>query len=232
MTLLERVVKTIKNNEVHIKSDNPLAKSHFDNFRNYADYIINQFNHNLYSNYLKGENLVILDIGANIGLFSLHANDCASIIYSFEPTPQHFQLLKEFTKDYNNIKPINIAISDKDSDIDFYLCDDNTTMNSIINKYGKSITVKGRSIISFLNENNINKVDFIKCDIEGSEMIALKEECIKPLFNIVDKWFIEVHPTENQSQEYNLNLLIRNFTSIGYSCDKIDKETIFVYKTK
>jgi hypothetical protein len=83
--LLERTVKTTLGQNIQIKSYNILAKIHFDKPQNYADFIINQINsEQIYLNYLKGNNLIILDIGANVGLFSLHCVDCAQKIYSFE----------------------------------------------------------------------------------------------------------------------------------------------------
>jgi len=230
--ILERGLQTTSGHNIYIKSNNVLAKKHFDEPENYADFIINQINNDkIYLDYLKGNNLIILDIGANIGLFSLHCVDCAKKIYSFEPTPKHFELLKEFTNDFNVIIPVNIAISDSDGYIPFYLSDTNTTMNSILNKYEKEITVKGQSIISFLKENNIEKVDFIKCDIEGSEMIALKEECVRPLFDIVDKWFIEVHATSHGNIPQNREVLKQNFENVGYTCQCIGYDSLYVFKT-
>lgn len=229
--ILERTLLTTAGNNIYIRSNNILAKKHFDEPENYADFIINQINNDkIYLNYLKGNNLTILDIGGNIGLFSLHCVDCAKKIYSFEPTPKHFELLKEFTKDFNVIIPVNIAISDCDADIPFYLSDSNTTMNSIINRYGSEITVKSKSIYSFLKENNIEKVDFVKCDIEGSEMIALKEECVKPLFHIVDKWFIEIHSTQNTSTQENREIIKKNFENVGYMCETIGHDSLYVFK--
>jgi FkbM family methyltransferase len=228
--LVEKVVKTTLGNDIYIRSSNLRAKKHFDDPISYGDFIISQINeHNIYNKYLNGKDLVILDIGANVGLFSLHCVDCAKIVYSFEPTPSHFSLLKEFTLPYKNIEPVNVAISDCDGEIDLYICEFNTTMNSLKNKYGTKVTVSGRSIISFLKEKNITKVDFIKCDIEGSEMIALKPDCIKPLFDIVDKWFIKVHATD-LSREHNINILTYIFESIGYSYEKIGDDTLFFFK--
>ena len=227
---LERILKTSLGNSVNIKTNNATITNHFNEPKSYADFIINQMNiGNIYEKYLNGTDLVIFDIGANIGLFSLHCSDRARIIYSFEPTPHHFEILKELTIDFQNIKPINIAISDSDSYIPFYLSDDNTTMNSIVNKYNKQITVKGQSILSFVLENNINKVDFIKCDIEGSEMIAIKEDIIKPLYNIVDKWFLEIHPTTKSVIE-NRNIISNIFLNVGYLCQYIGDDTLYVYK--
>ena len=228
---LERTISTKSGDKLLIQSRNLLAKNHFDNPGNFADFILQQINNDkLYNSYLNPTNSVIFDIGANIGLFSLHCVGSATKIYSFEPTPQHFLLLKEFTENHENIIPVNVAISDKDSDVTFYMHETNTTMNSIANKYGNQMTVKGRSLISFITEQNIEKVDFIKCDIEGSEMIALKEECILPLFNIVDKWFIEVHPTSGSDLYNNVNILLTGFRNVGYTCQRLNRDTLYCHK--
>ena len=60
---------------------------------------------------------VIVDAGANIGLFSLYAYEKSpgAQLYAFEPVPQLFQLLEENTR---NLKPsprlYNMALSDKE----------------------------------------------------------------------------------------------------------------------
>ena len=218
MSSLERHLKTSSGNIIQIKSNNQTIVNHFNESKSYADFIINQINiENIYEKYLIGSNLVIFDIGANIGLFSLHCSDRASMIYSFEPTPHHYEILKELTQDYHNIKPINIAISDTNSYIPFYLSDDNTTMNSIVNKYNKQITVKGQSILTFVLENNIDKVDFIKCDVEDAEKLVMDGgfkmiENRKPiiLFELLRKWSAKFG--------YCPNDILFKLQEIGYEC--------------
>lgn len=232
--LLTRVLKTINGNEILIQSDNIKAKEHFDDLKNYGDHIIRQMNNDeMYKEYISGEDLVILDIGGNVGLFSLHCSDCAKVIYSFEPTPKHFSLLEEFTSPYPNIIPVEMAISDRDGYISFYTHDDNTTTNSLVNTSGTCLTVKTNSIINFLNEKNITHVDFIKCDIEGSEMVALKEECVAPLFDIVDKWFVEVHPSGGDcpgTVSENREKLTATFEKFGYKTRCVGWDSFYVYK--
>lgn len=218
----KKTIITSKQKIVNITSKNNDTCAHIENFTSYVDIIIRQINEDkLYQSFFSNKNdLVILDIGANIGLFSLYAHDCARKIYAFEPTPNHFNILRELTASYDNIVPVNMAISDKTEDIAFYLNNDNTTMNSIVNKYSNSIIVRGISIIDFITQNNIKHVDFVKCDIEGSEMKALTPETIEPLKYIIDFWFIEVHATENSSLENNAEILKRVFENAGYIVER------------
>ena len=47
----------------------------------------------VYAPFLNGkENLTILDLGLNIGLFSLYASPFAKQVYSFEPSKESFEL--------------------------------------------------------------------------------------------------------------------------------------------
>ena len=62
-----------------------------------------------------------MDIGANIGLFSIYAHDVAKSVYSIEPTPSHFDLLTRISKLILNIHPMNIAIAPVDGHIPFYV---------------------------------------------------------------------------------------------------------------
>lgn len=38
---------------------------------------------------------------------------------------------------------------------------------------------------------NFDHVDFCKIDIEGSEMLSITEETLKPVFDKIDSFFIE-----------------------------------------
>ncbi|HVY71223.1 MAG TPA: FkbM family methyltransferase, partial [Verrucomicrobiae bacterium] len=62
------------------------------------------------------ENAVVIDIGANIGLFSLFVRDrCpAASIYSFEPNPVAFQALKANSEAYGpGLFPFNAGVSER-----------------------------------------------------------------------------------------------------------------------
>ena len=70
------------------------------------------------------EERLILDIGAQSGIFSIYAlyrNNNAKI-YSFEPDPENFIQLKENIKENKldkNIYPINKAVSGKNGKISY-----------------------------------------------------------------------------------------------------------------
>lgn len=169
-------------------------RNHFADRRNCTLEILHQFNNlNYYNQFISKEDKVILDIGGNIGLFSIHVSPYAEKILTLEPTPSHFKLLTKLTSNFKNIQPINMALSNKSGTERFYTCDANSTMNSLINRGHNFFDVESISLKDLIEKNSLEKVDFLKIDIEGSEVIALNEDIINYISDKVKKVFIETH---------------------------------------
>ena len=58
---------------------------------------------------------VVLDLGANIGLFSRKAAKIAGKVISVEASPEHFACLVENTSEFNNIEYINALVVGNDN---------------------------------------------------------------------------------------------------------------------
>ena len=201
---------------------------------NHGDHIINVMsNDRFYDFILKGRrDLVIIDVGANIGLFSVYAHDCAKMIYALEPTPSHFAILQELTKNYANITPLNVALSNTNEEVDLHLIDGNSTMNSLVNSEigGRTVKVPGRTLLSVIKEFNLEKVDFVKCDIEGSEMKALTNKTISEVSGIVDAFHVEAHAAQGRGGDTNREKLEAIFRANGYTVDTITNDDFHAYK--
>lgn len=120
---------------------------------------------------------VVFDCGANMGLFSVLAINRGGKVYGFEPTPKTREYLKQYERMYpNNMNIVPYALSDEVGDTKFYINSHLNGENSISNLYGtcsECITVKMQTMDNFIKCNGIEKVDFIKADIEGSERYML-----------------------------------------------------------
>ena len=193
MSIITSSGKSIKLNI----TDDEIDK-HLNDEKTCAKIIIRQINtERIYDRFLKDKkDLVILDIGANVGLFTLYAKDSASRIVSVEPTPSHQRLFEKIAGKYENVELVKAALSNKDEDINFYICNSNSTCNSLMERDGDVVKVEGLTFESLLKKVNLEHVDFCKIDIEGSEMIAITEETLKPVYDKIDRMFIEVHSTE------------------------------------
>jgi FkbM family methyltransferase len=118
---------------------------------------------------------VVLDLGANIGIFTRFASDKgAKKVYSFEPVQENFRLLSLNRPD--NCEAHRIAISNKDNDAVQISYKPNCPGGSSIIKYEDGIlqTCMTMTVDTLINNGVIEQPDFIKMDIEGAEALAFE----------------------------------------------------------
>ena len=137
----------------------------------------------LYDKFLKiREGNIIIDCGANAGLFSIYASNKVGEkgkIISIEPEDKNFNNLKKNIKSNNikNVIPINKGVYNKKTELNFYLSKEDFC-HSLKNK-NRNVSVKKievDTVENILNKLKISfdKVDFIKLDVEDSEFQALE----------------------------------------------------------
>lgn len=232
-------IKTTKDRIHNIETDDPEIIDWFGRPDvTMTECILDQLNNErLYDPVLANkEDLIILDVGANIGLFSLYAQDSAKQIICLEPTPATLSILEKLTAGIDNIKIAPIALSDSDGKITFYI-NENPTINSLVNRVGAEVQVQARTIETVLKEQALDWVDFVKCDIEGSEILAITEATLDPVKDRIGSWFIETHQTNGNTGtpwpgnlEANRQQLIGILRNAGYSAESIIHDQIFAWK--
>lgn len=127
---------------------------------------------------------VVFDIGANVGYFSLLASKNISQkngkIYSFEPITHTFNRAKyniELNK-WKNIILSKIAISNKIGTIEINVGNEENWGMSSINYHEylseSSEIVNTQTLDRFIYEQNISKLDIVKIDVEGCELLVLE----------------------------------------------------------
>lgn len=226
---------TCSGRRVELTGDEPTMK-HLDDPKGYARFIVRQINTDrIYDRCLKDKSdLVVLDIGANVGLFTLYAQDAAKRLVAVEPTPSHQHVFEQLTRDCENVELVKAALCDVDTTVEFFISDENSTMNSIVNKYGRSINVEGLRFKSLLDKYGLDHVDFCKIDIEGSEMRAITRETLGEVFDRVDHIFIEVHatvPNFTHTDIISNRLKMEDiFRTVGYKLEVLNFDTIYAYK--
>jgi len=119
-------------------------------------------------------NDVVLDIGANMGIFSLLAmKRGVKMVYAFEPLKHALSHLNAniVSNNYENkIIPVPYALSNKSGAVSFIENKDNMGASRITdNDTESTCTINCLTLDEWIHENNIPKIDFIKADIEGSE---------------------------------------------------------------
>jgi len=141
----------------------------------------------------KGMN--IIDIGANIGITTVAIAKKIGRrgkLYSFEPTPEYFNILKEniSSNELKNVQVYELAVTDQVGRAPFYQKE--LSSGIVFEEGAKKFEVSTTSIDRFLSEEKIGRIDLIHMDCEGSELLVLRgaEETLSK--NKV-KIFCEIH---------------------------------------
>ncbi len=169
--------------------------------------------------------LVIVDVGSNIGLTVQYFLGHAKQVYAIEPESTNYEALVkniEFNG-WNNVTPIKAAIAEKDGEMDLNINPTNKTSHSFFYKHGRG-TEKVRVITfeTLFKENNIEKIDFMKLDIEGYETIVLLGEDFKKMVEKINSFIVEFH-------DYDFWKVTTHMAELGYKMFQIRSATIIFY---
>lgn len=125
---------------------------------------------------------VVLDCGANIGVFVREAlNAGAAKVIAIEPAPENIECLRRnFASEAAAGKVIVYpkGVWDKDDWLELHVDDHNSAADSFVMKPADSHNSGEKfpltTIDKLVKELNLDRVDFIKMDIEGAEVKALQ----------------------------------------------------------
>ena len=125
----------------------------------------------------------IFDVGSFHGdyTFEIFKKFPNSNYYLFEPDKNNFNFIKKRSENFDNLKLINAAISNKDEEGILYSYGEGSLQGSLIDqdfthlKLTNNVkqTVKVKRIDTLFNELNLEDIDLCKIDIEGNEMKSL-----------------------------------------------------------
>ena len=116
---------------------------------------------------------IVVDLGGNIGVFTRWAySQGASKVITFEPDARYFKLLK-LNSDPHSIL-FNAAMSDKIGTTTLYESEHLGGSNILGWGDGKKYTVRTYTLDYLFETGLIDKIDFLKIDIEGAEHQVFK----------------------------------------------------------
>lgn len=136
------------------------------------------------------KDLVVMDIGANVGGFAARIADDSKKVVCYEPDESNFEILKMNCDKFPNVELIRAAVIEGlDTSINFYMTGSNNThCSGSVNKGRKSLVVTVPAINLYTELERV-KPDFLKVDIEGSEFDLFDRD----LPNYVRGVVIEIH---------------------------------------
>lgn len=125
--------------------------------------------------------MIFVDIGANIGYFSLIAANIMQNkgrVYSFEPEPNNYDILLKNVEnnDYENIIPINKAVSNYDGKIKFFRDKRNLGGHSFskgnLGNFADFLEIEAVTLDSYFKDI-VDNIDVIKIDTQGAEGLII-----------------------------------------------------------
>ena len=162
---------------------------------------------------------VVVDIGANVGIFSTFATSVAENVkvFAYEPSPDNFKYLEKNVVQNNlqkKIKVLNLAVSDRKEKVKLFTHSLGSGGHSIYEKVVVSddhsyVEVPATTLKEIFVENNLKKIDFLKMDCEGAEyniLFKAPKECLKK----ISRMAVECHDVGTYNQKHMKDFLLEN----------------------
>ena len=181
---------------------------------------------------------VVFDVGANLGWYGINImkQRPKTKVYFFEPVPDTVVRLKNNLK-LNDIDDNSVncfGLLNENTVKQFYYDVSESGASSLADLREKETTryidVHFKRMDDFIKDNKIDRLDFIKCDVEGSELFVYQGgiEAIKKFKPIV---FSEMLRKWAKKFSYHPNDIITLFKDCGYACFVIDNGYLKEFET-
>ena len=165
----------------------------------------------------------ILDVGGNCGLASLYLKDWAKKIVAFEPNFFHFEALRQNIAPYSHLRAINKAVLYADG-MEFMSSGTSPFAESFMATGGVKQLVSCITMEQALKEAEMDHVDLLKIDIEGSEYGLFVSESFEKCVPKIDHIVGELHFEQKMVPELGIGLLEK----YGYEVKVIPSKNIFL----
>jgi FkbM family methyltransferase len=170
---------------------------------------------------------VVFDIGANIGWYSLHIaqQEPQARIYAFEPVPTtHERLLANLARNVagNRVTPVKDGLTDKPGSFDMFVPATSGSPAASLNELhpgegSRRVSCRFTTLDQFVEDNGVDRLDFLKCDVEGAELRVLKGG-VKSLERFRPMVVIELLRKWSAAFGYHPNDVLDLFAGLGYVC--------------
>lgn len=162
-------------------------------------------------------NYSVVDIGANLGYFSRNFAILTpkGSLLSIEPVKPFYEVLSKFMKRYDHVTIINCALGQEEGTITMVLPETNGMIRTGLPHIAESEEEKAQHKThdvpvqkGSLLLGKLEKIDYIKCDIEGYEDVVFQE--IKP---VIEK---QLPIVQIEIDQRNTETMLQYFKDLGY----------------
>ncbi len=180
--------------------------------------------------------MVFIDVGANIGLYTLFASKKVGrkgVIMAIEPSKREFKKLKaniELNK-LINVRFLQVAISNYQGEVELLVATEEKSGHNTLGSFAyDSVALQGKERVrverldDIVHQIGLQRVDIVKVDIEGAEYSAL-QGAVNTLARFYPIILLELSDRTLVQQDGNSgqvwNFLVQN----GYSIYVFDEQT-------
>lgn len=140
--------------------------------------------------YNLNKNSVVFDLGGYMGQWSKQIFDRYNCnIFVFEPIQQFYNQIKNNVVN-EKINAYHIGLSNRTYDETIYIANDGS---SIYQKNNNPENIKMVDVCEFIDENNIQKIDLIKINVEGEEYNILETLISNDKIKDIDNIQVQFH---------------------------------------
>ena len=176
-----------------------------------------EYNYHLPQLVRKGD--VAIDIGANLGYYTRPLADIVGVegtVYAVEPVPVIFSVLERNVRGCKNVHLLNYALGKEECDVEmandsvaevgYFGTGRNFVSEGALSKSAVRFTARMRRGSDLFG--GLERIDFIKCDIEGYERVVMPE-----LRTLIERH----HPTVLiETDGETRHEIIEMFSEMGY----------------
>jgi len=231
------ILKTIKELESYDLSKSEKFMEHHNMSHSKTQAILDQFQNNFYEFLEDNEDIVAVDLGANIGLFSIYLSSICKEVYGLEPTPSHFEIMEDLIDklEIKNIFPTQAAVHIENGESEFQLNSSNSTMNSFF-RHGidpggtESVMVPTVKLVDFIKNTVKKRVNFVKMDIEGFENVVVNDDSFDEAIKEIDAIYVEVHDFDGTGKmSENVKRITKKLESLGKKTTQLTEDGVLAY---
>lgn len=179
---------------------------------------------------------VIVDIGANLGYYSIQFAEKAGLngsVYSFEPLSYQMNYLKQNVA-LNRLTNITLEkkiVSDTGEEKKIYFSNEkNSGLSSVNTPTNTFENIPCIRLDDYCRQNDIERIDLVKVDVEGHEYNVVKGMQGLLTSNQIGALFIEVNDENLRESGSSRDELVGFLADRGYKAYKISGTGLSVYR--
>jgi FkbM family methyltransferase len=137
------------------------------------------------------ENPIVFDAGGFEGdwTYELLKKNPSATVYVFEPVISFYENIKNRYKEQPNVKVFNFGLSDKDRKVKISIEGDCSSVYSETASHNIELI----DIEKFIKNNNIQRVDLFKINIEGEEYRLMEKVMKSDVMKVFQNFLIQYH---------------------------------------